>query len=303
MYIFSAKSYFEALKRKVYLEKIAELQKKQFLIIKQHQQLIQDEIDAINKEKAYKRSMLGEKQKEKEIIQKDKEKQQVVYQQYKSKEAELLVKLKETERQKEILKQKINAAIQKEIAAAEAERKRKEVEARKKKEANTSTTTAAKEPVKETPAFTETKESAALSKNFEGNKGKLPWPVEKGTITENYGRNAHPTLNNVYTNNNGIDIGAPKNTQVRAVFEGEVTSILSIPGAGKVVIVKHGNYRTVYGNLQNAYVQVGQKVSTKQALGSLLSPASGAVSTAHFEIHQVIGSGVQSLNPALWITN
>ncbi len=305
MYIFSAETYYEALKRKKYLEKVAEIQKKQFLIIKQHQELIREEIAEIEKEKHYKTALLGEKKREKEVIQKDREKQQVLYEQYKQEEAQLRAQLQADERKKEVLKQQITAAIQKEIAAAEAERKRREAEARKKREAeNAKAGNTAKAPeVKEEVSFAETKESAALSRNFEGNRGKLPWPVEKGTITEGYGRNAHPTLQNVYTNNNGVDIGAPKNSQVRAVFEGEVTSILNIPGAGKVVIIKHGNYRTVYGNLQDVYVTVGMKVKTKQAIGSLLSPVSGAISTAHFEIHQVNGTAVQSLNPALWIAN
>lgn len=123
----------------------------------------------------------------------------------------------------------------------------------------------------------------------------------KGTIVEGYGKNPHPSLANVFTNNNGIDIGAPKGAQVRAVFEGEVTSVLSIPGAGKVIIIKHGNYRTVYSNLQEVFVAVGTKVSTKQAIGSLLPDDSGGLSTAHFEIHQVIDGSVQRMNPTLWL--
>ncbi|MNE54872.1 Murein hydrolase activator EnvC precursor [compost metagenome] len=129
----------------------------------------------------------------------------------------------------------------------------------------------------------------------------MPWPVAKGSITESYGKNAHPTLPNVFTNNNGIDIGAPKNSQVRAVFDGEVTSVLNIPGAGKVVIIKHGAYRTVYSNLQEAYVSVGDKVGSKQSIGSLLSDEEGNLSTAHFEIHQVVEGTVQRINPTLWL--
>ena len=126
--------------------------------------------------------------------------------------------------------------------------------------------------------------------------------MEKGTVTEFYGKNAHPTFENVFTNNNGIDISAPKFSEVRAVFEGEVTSVLNIPGAGKVVILKHGNYRTVYSNLQNTYVNVGDKINIKQAIGSLFVKPDNTVSVLHFEVHLVSGSGVQSLNPVLWIS-
>jgi murein hydrolase activator len=309
MYIFSSGSYFEAIKRNNYLKRVSEMQHKQFLIIQQHQGLIKNEIQTIQKEKEYKVQILDEKKIERDQIAKDKVKQEAVYKKFKSEEGKLYAQLKEDERKKSELNKKISAAIQKEIAAAEAKRKKAEEAARKKSTtaatttsgtAAATTTTAEK---KETTTFTETKESAALNKSFEGNKGKLPWPVEKGTITEGFGRNNHPTLPNVVTNNNGIDISAPKNAQVRAVFEGEVTSVLNIPGAGKVVIIKHGNYRTVYSNLQDTYVSAGSKVSTKQAIGSLLNKENSSVSLAHFEIHQVVGTVVNCLNPSLWVAN
>ena len=309
MYIFAANNYNEAIKRGNYLERIADIQKKQFLIIRQHQGLIKKEISSIEKEKAYKVQILQEKRKEKEAIEKDKLKQEGVYKKFKQEEINLLSQLKTDEKKKEVLKQKIQSAIQKEIAAAEAKRKKAEAEAAKKKAAaaaKASTSGTGKTEiaeVKKEVTFTETKESIALSKSFEGNKGKLPWPVDKGDITEGFGKNAHPTLDNVFTNNSGIDISAPKNAQVRSVFEGEVTSVLVIPGAGKVVIIKHGNYRTVYTNLQDTYVKIGSKVTTKQAIGSLLNKEDGSVSVAHFEIHLVTGTLVQCLNPTLWVTH
>lgn len=330
MYIFAADNYYQALKRNKYLEKIAGIQMKQFLIIKQHQGLIKEEISSIEKERQLKLLILADKKKENESILKDKEKQQKVYQSFKSKENELMVQLREDENKKEILKEKINAAIRKEIAeanikagkaAAEAKRIKEEAAAKKKaakKEANIASKTETKtesktEPKTETAkeetvekkeeVFSETKEAAALGKSFENNKGSLPWPVNKGTITEGFGKNAHPTLDNVYTNNSGIDISAPKSAQVRSVFEGEVTSVLNIPGAGKVVIIKHGNYRTVYTNLQNTYVTAGTKVSTKQSIGSLMISPNSSVSVAHFEIHQVVGNSVQCVNPALWVAH
>jgi septal ring factor EnvC (AmiA/AmiB activator) len=317
MFIFSSTSYNEAIKRGSYLERIADIQNKQFLIIRQHQGLIKEEIQSIEKEKQYKLMVLEEKRREKSAIEKDKKKQELTYKKFKQEENKLLAQLKEDERKKEVLKQKISAAIQKEIADAEAKRKKAEkaaaeAEAKKKKASSsgtastTGTSTTAKPEAtveKKEVAFTETKESAALSKSFEGNKGKLPWPVDKGSITEGFGKNAHPTLEGVFTNNNGIDISAPKNAQVRSVFEGEVTSVLNIPGAGKVVIIKHGNYRTVYSNLQDTYVKSGSKVSTKQAIGSLLVKEGSSVSVSHFEVHQVVGTVVQCLNPTLWVTH
>lgn len=297
MYVFSAQSYYEAIKRAKYLEKIQDILKKQFMMIEQNKKLIASEIAEIQKEKAYKASLIEEKKAERAQIALDQVKKEELYQTFKAQEGELLAKLRKEETEKEILKGKIAAAIKAEIAEAEARRKKAE-EAAKKAAAAKGT------PVAEVKVdLAETKEVALISKSFEGNRGKLPWPVEKGTVIEGFGKNPHPTLPNVYTNNNGVDISAPKNAQVRAVFEGEVTSVLNIPGAGKVVIVKHGNYRTVYSNLQNVYVSKGSKISTKQVIGSLIAKDGQSVSTVHFEIHQVIGSSVNSLNPSLWITN
>lgn len=307
MYIFSASNYFEAVKRNAYLKRLAEIQQKQFHIIKQNQGAIRSEISNIRKENDKKKMLLDEKIVEKEKILKDKEKKQQTLDKLRKDEQKLMAELKKAEKQKEELRRKIKQAIEKEIADAEAKAKK---EAKKTESAGSKTTTSGSSSssssgtttAKKEVVITETKESIAMGKNFESNRGKLPWPVAKGTITEGYGKNPHPTLANVYTNNNGIDIGAPKNAQVRAVFEGEVTSVLSIPGAGKVVIIKHGNYRTVYSNLQDTYVSVGSKVTTKQTIGSLLPDSEGNLSTAHFEIHQVVDGSVNRMNPSLWLS-
>ena len=317
MFIFSSDSYYEALKRNKYLSKIAELQKKQFLIIQQHQGLIKREINDVQLEKENKMIVLQEKQKERAAIIEDKKKQEIIYTKFKTAEATLLSEMQADQKKKEAISRQIDAAIKREIAAAEAKRKKeaealaakkaKEEEARRKAEAiaRANNPNKAVEPKVEPKGETilpETSESELVGRSFETNRGKLPWPVLKGTVTENYGKNPHPSFENVFTNNNGIDISAVKNAPIRAVFEGEVTSVLNIPGAGKVVILKHGNYRTVYSNLQSTNVSVGDKVDTKEIIGSLLVKDGKSLSVLHFEIHQVFGGNVQSMNPILWIS-
>jgi len=303
MYIFSSTNYFEAVKRANYLKRIADIQQKQFKLIKQSQHSIHKEISQIKTEKEKQESLLQTKIAEKENIIKDKQKKEQSLAKLKKDETKLLAEMKEAERKKAELKRRIKQAIDKEIADAEAKaaKQQKKSDTKTAEKSSGSSGSTPKTPEKKTVVVTETKESLALGKSFESNRGKLPWPVLKGTITEGYGKNPHPTLANVYTNNNGIDIGAPKGAQVRAVFEGEVTSVLNIPGAGKVVIIKHGNYRTVYSNLQESFVSVGAKVSTKQAVGSLLPDDEGSLSTAHFEIHQVVDGAVNRINPTLWL--
>lgn len=304
MFLFSSGSYNEAVKRNLYLKKVAEIQQKQFHLIRQHQQLITTQITSIDNERKEKLLLVDEKKNEKEAILKDRAKQADVYQTFKQKEDVLLAQLKKDEREKAVLKQQIAMAIKREVEAAEAKRKREEAAriaaAKAKKESGPAVSIPEKEV--ESVPFTESSESAALGKSFEVNRGKLPWPVERGAITEQFGKNPHPTLKNVYTENRGIDIAAPKNSSVRAVFEGEVTSVLNIPGAGKVVIIKHGNYRTVYTNLKETYVKSGDKVGTKKTIGTLLTQEGESNSVAHFEVHQVVGTAVNCLNPTLWIS-
>jgi murein hydrolase activator len=325
MYLLSADNYNEAVKRNRYLKKVAGVQKKQAALIKQHQALIAEEITNISQEKDSKLLALQEKKQERELISKDKTKKEKSYEKFKKEEQNLASQLKADERKKAEIKQRIDAELRQELAREQARQKerekaKKEEEKRKAnlaastpKSTNSSASNKTQDGTKTTPktsttepakpkqvAYTESTEGSAVGKSFEVNRGRLPWPVEKGSITERYGTNPHPTLAGVVTNNNGIDITCPKYARVRSVFEGEVTSVFSINGAGKYVVIKHGAYRTVYGNMQETYVSVGSKVSSKQAIGSLLADDSG-VSICHFEIHTVAGGLTKSLNPSLWI--
>src|SRR5690554_48595 len=305
MFIFSAKTVEEALKRKLYLEKLGEIQQKQMRLIQQNTILLKEEIKELDAEKKKQVELGAQKKIERAEIIKTKKEKEEIYKRFKDQEDELLKELKKQEEDKERLKQEIAAAIQKEIAAERAriEKERREAEARRKaeeakKKAGTPTV---EKPKKDEVEFSLTAESALIGGNFASNKGKLPWPVEKGTITQNYGKNKHPSLPNVFTQNNGVDISTPKNANVLAVFKGEVTSVINIPGAGKVVIIKHGDYRTVYSNLQDVYVTKGSMVETKTPIGSLLPNPTGDISVAHFEVHHVKGNTVSQLNPNLWI--
>jgi septal ring factor EnvC (AmiA/AmiB activator) len=310
MFVFSAHSYAEALHRNNYLEKMKEIEKTQFQLLRKNQEIVQGEYVQISSEKTTKEFALNEKIKEKELIEQDKQLKEELYQKLKKEEETLRNNLAKDEKEKQVLKTKINAAIQDELKKSsttkttktKSKTKSKEKETKKKAGTSEKKQTESAPKKSEEVVFVETPESSALGSNFSGNKGKLPFPVASGTITEKFGTNPHPTIKNVFTNNNGVDISTAKNANVRSVFEGEVSSVLTIPGAGKVVIIKHGNYRTVYSNLRECYVSVGSKVSTKQSIGSLLTYESGSVSIAHFEIHLVSGGNIQCLNPSLWLS-
>ena len=311
MFVFSARSYTEALHRNNYLEKMKEIEKTQFQLLRKNQQIVEGEYVQISSEKSTKELALNEKLKEKELIEQDKKLKEELYQKLKKEEETLRNNLAKDEKEKQLLKTKINAAIQDELKKSSAastktksktKKKESPKETKKKSDKTEKKVTESSPKKSEEVVYVKTPESSTLGSNFSSNKGKLPLPVGSGTITEKFGTNPHPTIKNVFTNNNGVDISTAKNANVCSVFEGEVSSVLTIPGAGKVVIIKHGNYRTVYSNLRECYVSVGSKVSTKQSIGSLLTHESGSMSIAHFEIHLVSGGNIQCLNPSLWLS-
>jgi len=141
-----------------------------------------------------------------------------------------------------------------------------------------------------------TPEEKFLNDDFKNNFGKLPWPTEKGVITLKYGEQPHPYFKNVVVNSNGIDISTGAKSSVRAVFKGEVTKVIAIVGANYTVIIRHGNYRTVYQNLINVTVSAGQMVDTKQRIGEVYTDDNGSA-RYHFEVW----NEREILNPQLWL--
>lgn len=143
-----------------------------------------------------------------------------------------------------------------------------------------------------------TKEESLLNGNFSSNQGRLPWPTAGGFISGHYGIQPHPVLKHVTMNNKGIYIQTHSGSSARAVFDGVVTQRFSIPGSNNAVIIQHGNYRTVYANLTDIFVSVGQKVSTKQAIGRIYTDSNNDNKS---ELYFQIWNGKSILNPESWI--
>lgn len=141
-----------------------------------------------------------------------------------------------------------------------------------------------------------TPEVAELSNNFKNNKGRLPWPVEKGVIVGTFGKHPSPIAEKVIIENNGIDIQTAPNANVRAVFDGRVTGIFYVPGAGQNVIVNHGEYYTVYARLSSVAVKKDQEIKTKQSIGTVESNDDG-VPILNFQIFK----GAVKMDPQGWI--
>ncbi len=279
-YLFAASSFQQAYKRSRYLNQVAEQRKRQVALITGTQATIDLRLTALKQQRDEKNKILGEQVSEKRKLDVDRSGQQSALNSLKKEEG----RLRETQRKQENQRRDLDKAIRK---AIEAELKPKT------KPGSTGTTKPGKMELSLTP------EARELNSDFEKNKGKLPWPVEKGVITSRFGKQPHPVLKGIVIDNNGIDITTEKGAHVRALFRGEVSSVIVLPGAGKAVIVSHGAYRTVYSNLRDVSVSKGQKVDTKQAVGTVITDENGSV--AHIEVWKITSEGLVNVDPAGWI--
>lgn len=274
-YIFAASDLRQAWKRGRYLEQIAQQRTRQARLIAETQQQITERLEGLKEQRAAKVALLEEQQVERRKLDSDRAGQMSALELLRKEEG----RLRETQKKQEQQRRDLDAAIRK---AIEAELKPKGGAAKGGK-----------------LDITLTPEARELNNDFEKNRGKLPWPVEKGVITSRFGKQNHPVLPGIVIENNGIDITTEPNATVRAVFRGEVTSVLVMPGAGKAVIVSHGVYRSVYSNLRDVVVTKGQKLNTKQAIGTVLTDETG--SKAHLELWKVTPDGLVKVDPAQWL--
>ncbi len=186
--------------------------------------------------------------------------------------------------------QKLNASIQKIIE--------EQIKIQQQKALQNKPKTASKAPiVTSKPETYLSPQDLALSKDFASNQGKLPWPVVQGNVVSTFGRQEHPTIKNVFIENNGIDFKTNSGASARSVFSGTVISIFNLPTTQTCIIIKHGEYFTVYSNILNASVKVGDKVATKQAIGSVHTDQSDNATKLHMELWK----GKDKINPSLWL--
>jgi murein hydrolase activator len=284
----------QGLKRFKYIQQFNESRKKQVEYILQTQTNLKKNIEELEAQKRSKLMLIEEQEREKEKLDSDKEKKNNLVNDLQSRERTLRIDLDKKNQQVAQLNRAIQDAIQREIE--EAKRKAEE-EARKK--AIASGKPVPKSGTSTSNALTLTPEAQRISDNFAANQNKLPWPVEKGYIIGQFGVHPHPVLSGVKISNNGIDIQTEMNANVRAVFEGEVREVFSIPGQNFNILIGHGEFFTVYTNLLRVDVKKGDKVSAKQALGMAYTVPGKSLTEIHFELWR----GTQKLDPALWLTS
>lgn len=286
-FVLSASSFHQAARRIEFLRSLSASRTLQMELIRQTQKDLENELAQLEVIRNEKSSLLSKKEEEKTELEEDKKEENQIVGTLKSKEKELKKELKAKQKAAKKLDEAIARIIREEIERAREEA-RKEEEERQKKAGKTE---------KKGTDLAMTPEAAALSANFTANKGKLPWPVEKGFIIRSFGEHRHPTLPNVKIVNNGIDIVTSDGSAVRAVFQGEVRAIFNVPGMQNAVMINHGEFFTVYTHLETVLVKKGDKVTTKQNIGKVYKDPEDGKSIVHFELWQ----GNVKQNPEFWI--
>lgn len=284
LFLFSAKSFNDAFRRWQYLRQYDRYRQKQARLILDTQQTLLDKIKSLEERKTEKQVLLGSAQRQSEMLGFEMTAKNRLLEELKGDEARLARNLES----KRAAAEKLNAAIEKII--------REEME-RVRREERSAAASAAASGNKASVTPSATPEATSLSKDFQNNKGKLPWPVTNGVITSRFGRQSHPTIQNIEIVNNGIDIRTDQGSSVRAVFEGTVVGTQFIPGYDYMVILQHGEYYTVYSNLEEVSVKKGDKITVRQNIGKVSTDRKTNTSEVHFEIWRE----KNRLNPQDWV--
>ncbi len=279
MFIFASRDFNQAYLRMRYLQQLTKHRQLQAEKIEDTQDRLEETIAELEKQKQEQQVLLAEQRQEMENLERERQAQNNNVQQLRQQETELRRQLAEQERAAQQLQQAIERVI--------AEERRRAAEA------------ARAEGRAPAEAFRLTPEDQLISDRFADNKGKLPWPLERGIITGHFGEQPHPVLPNIKIANNGIDISTTEGSRARAIFDGTVTRVFNIPGAHNVVILRHGEYLTVYANLAEVFVANGQPVNTRQEIGLVATDQRESRTMVHLEVWH----GNNKLNPAEWIAH
>ena len=265
LFLLSSDNFQQLARRARYLQEFARFRQEQVRRIESTQVQIDEQNDLLKANKDDKMTALSSRKREQENLKRDERKQQNMLNQLKSKEKGLSKQLKQQQKRVAELNKKIDDIIRKQTEKASK--------------------------------TTLTKEQKLLAGGFEANKGRLPWPIEKGMISGHYGKQQHPVYSQVTIDNKGVYLQTTAGSKARAVYKGEVTSCFLVANT-YAVIIQHGNYRTVYSNLSKLNVKQGDKVDTKQLIGTIFTdPEQDQKTELYFQIYK----DRNILNPELWI--
>lgn len=273
-FLFTSDSYNQLMMRIKYLDQFRRARRKQLEKIEKLKAYLIDQEDDLKGKLKEKQNVLLSFRNQSDELQGLISKQKSMVQTLASREGEFRKKIQKYQRDQAKLDRLIKNIISKEIAKAK----------------KPTTPGSANDRLKTT------KESTLISKNFAANKGRIPWPLTKCFVARRFGKQPHPVLKDVFTMNNGLGLQCQKGSNVKTVFDGTVTTVATIPGLNKVVMVKHGNYFTVYAKMKNVTVKTGDKITAKTVIGIVDTANDGET-----ELEFQIWNGKEKLNPKSWL--
>ena len=302
MFIFASKDFNQAYKRLKYLQQFGTYRERQANYIQGTEQDLHVKITELDKTKKEKGDLLVDQEKEKQTLGQEKDSQLLVVTGLSKQEGQLKQQQKDVQKRIIATDREIDEAVRREIEeerrkAEEAAREAARIAAAKAKAENKDVPVLKTKIITEKSSYSEvlnaTPESARLSNDFLGNRGRLPWPVSNGFISQGFGIYYNEGIK---SESDGVDIKSNPGANVRAVFEGEVIKVVDVSGTF-LVIIKHGEYFTTYSNLKSAVVTKGTKVSTKQIIGTVATDATTGETNVHFELYK----GVTPVDPKEWL--
>ncbi|MDB4588549.1 peptidoglycan DD-metalloendopeptidase family protein [bacterium] len=275
MFLLSSNDFKQAYKRLQYIKQYSDYQKKQGEIIKIKTVELQDTNASLLKQQEDKKQLIAENRGVQNTLEKERKQHQTVMVAIKKNLSRYAFQIKKKQREANRIDREIDRIIKAAIAKSN------------KKAGKTASS----------KTFALTSEEKVLASNFISNKGKLPWPVEKGFVRLGYGSQPHPIDRSLIIKSNGVRIATEKGAKARAVFDGEVSEILKMKNVNPIVMIRHGNYLTLYRNLSQVYVKKGDKVKTKQVIGEVFTNPSNGETILSF----TLSKGTATENPASWI--
>jgi septal ring factor EnvC (AmiA/AmiB activator) len=293
MFLLSSQNFLQAYKRAQYMKQYASYRKMQGEEIQQKSLDLVGYNEKIGVQKVEKQKLLVENQKEKETLEKEKLEQQEVAKAIKKDKKQIAAEIKKKQQETRAIDNQIEKLLRAAIAAAN----KKTASAVAK--SNPRTTKAATTATETSTKIVLTSEGQIIANNFKANKGKLPWPVEKGFVSLGYGDQPHPVYKSLVVHNSGVEITTDQGAYARAVFGGEVISVMVLSPVNKAVMIQHGDYFTVYQNLSSVSVSKGDKVSIKETIGKIRTNGDSGKTVLKFTISQ----NTTYNNPATWLFN
>lgn len=317
MFLLSSKNFQQAYKRLQYMKQYTSFRKIQGeeINVKSKELLVYNQ--KLEVQKKAKQKLIDEKEKEKLSLEQEKKEQEKLVNSIKKDKNKIANDIKKKRQEAKAIDKQIDRLIRKAIAEANrkaaAERAKAKAEANKKAAAARALANANKtNKVTEKPVEKEeatkpisstkidlTPEAKIIANNFRANKGRLPYPVERGKITLGFGNQAHPVYKSLMVHNSGVEITTDKGATARAVFDGVVSSVITLSPVNRAVMIQHGDYFTVYQNLSSVNVSKGDKVSRKQSIGRIRSNGETGKTVIKFLILQ----NTSYMNPAGWLSN